>query len=330
MATPIKDPYPGFLNANVLTTPAPQPGEPPDGSASLLSIWVPAESSAIDMGAAGGGADDLPGIRIETATHVHMTAVSPLTTISLGAPGGKLGGDGVGGLSIHTDGDKKEHVVGVVTELYDNTKTETVTLALKETYQNTKDETVTLAVTETYLAKKHETVGGALTEDYQATKTENIKGPLAVNVTSGSAKYVYASTLETTSKARTETVTGSWTAEVTDGDLKFHATGDAKVKSEGDYILFHCNTKKVTTGMDTGITFGAKNGLVVGMETSTRAGVHIDTRAGMHVQSMYGVKVEKKGMNVDSTSTLQTVQCATRVVKGTAALIYVAAVQMFK
>jgi hypothetical protein len=82
--------------------------------------------------------------------------------------------------------------------------------------------------------------------------------------------------------------------------------------------------------MDTGITFGAKNGLVVGMETSTRAGVHIDTRAGMHVQSMYGVKVEKKGMNVDSTSTLQTVQCATRVVKGTAALIYVAAVQMFK
>ena len=72
---------------------------------SVLQIFVPAENTTVDY-----GAGKIPGIRMATDHHVHLTAMSPLTTLSLGAPAG-LGVAGAAGLNLYTAGAKAEEVM---------------------------------------------------------------------------------------------------------------------------------------------------------------------------------------------------------------------------
>jgi hypothetical protein len=60
----------------------------------------------------------ISGFRVSTATHAHVTAQSPATTISLGAPGG-MGMGGVAGLSLYTAGQKDERVSLAAAHKYD-------------------------------------------------------------------------------------------------------------------------------------------------------------------------------------------------------------------
>ena len=60
----------------------PTPGAPTKDP-NLVSLFVPSENTSLDY-----GSGDPPGVRVATDNHVHFTARTPLTTISLGAPGG--------------------------------------------------------------------------------------------------------------------------------------------------------------------------------------------------------------------------------------------------
>jgi hypothetical protein len=117
-ATAASDPY-ATVHAPLIE-PVPKPGEPGDGSTTSLTIHVPAEGTTVDL-----GAGPTPGIRMETAHHVHMTAGDPKTTISLGAQGGDA--SECAGISMYTLGEEKiyvalakeEHIVGHVETTYD-------------------------------------------------------------------------------------------------------------------------------------------------------------------------------------------------------------------
>ena len=94
----------------------PTPGAPTNDP-NLVSIFVPSETTSLDY-----GSGDPPGVRVATDNHVHFTARTPLTTISLGSPGG----DGVSvpspGLQITSAGEKLEHIVQRVRIVYDATE----------------------------------------------------------------------------------------------------------------------------------------------------------------------------------------------------------------
>jgi hypothetical protein len=104
----------------------PTPGAPTKDP-NLVSLFVPSENTSLDY-----GSGDPPGVRVATDNHVHFTARTPLTTISLGSPGG----DGIGvpspGLQISSEGEKLEHIVQRVRVVYD--ATEDVVIATGRTH----------------------------------------------------------------------------------------------------------------------------------------------------------------------------------------------------
>ena len=90
------------------------------GNDTVLQIYVPAENTVLDYGA---GA--IPGIRMATDHHAHLTAGTPRTTISLGkAAGPSIGGPD--GLNIFTAGAKTEEVTQYTFEHYHAAKQERV------------------------------------------------------------------------------------------------------------------------------------------------------------------------------------------------------------
>ena len=137
---------------------------PPDvappmlGTDAVLQLYAPCDNTMLDL-----GAGKRSGIRMVTQHHVHLTAREPLTTISLGAPGGLGVSDAFGagvsaeGLQIYTAGEKVEQVDGAVREIYGDQKIETVKGAVWETYQDTKKETVAKDLENDYRGNKTET-----------------------------------------------------------------------------------------------------------------------------------------------------------------------------
>ena len=95
-----QDPYSGNITVTTVSTGSPTPGEAEDGAANLMTLHVPAEDTYISLGAASAGAANScdadgdgakMGIRMNTEHHIHATAGEPLSTISLGAAGGRVG-----------------------------------------------------------------------------------------------------------------------------------------------------------------------------------------------------------------------------------------------
>jgi hypothetical protein len=323
---------PGFTVTDLPVNPS--PGAPTADANNVMTIFVPTDSTTLQMGASSAGPNlataAISGFRVSTLNHVHLTAQTPITTISLGQPGGQ-GMPGVAGLSVYTEGQKQEHVVLDVNEWYDLKKTEHVKAD----------------VTENYDQKKSETVGGELHEIYKDKKTEDITGPLTATITN-EASYTYKSGLFIDSKNRHEHVHGNWTISPIEGDLTIdpingnlfiHAKGTAKLQGDSnmDWIqagdlkhVFMGAHAKIIVGTDSSVNVANKNSVTLGVASDTRVGAHIDTRAGLHVQSMYGVRIEKKGINLDSNGALDSVKSAARVVKLTAGLLYSATIYAFK
>ncbi len=132
------DPYGGAI---AYTAPGVTPAAPVDGAPHVLTFFVPNEGTTIQLGASSGGpggAAPMPGIRMDTATHIHMTAEAPATTISLGTQGGN--NSEAAGISMYTAGDEKvhvlltkdEHIVGHVETKYDAGQDKTITGELKK------------------------------------------------------------------------------------------------------------------------------------------------------------------------------------------------------
>ena len=197
MAKP-KDPYTGIIN-DALSVLIPVVAAPSTKKRNLVHFFVPAETTSVDFGA---GA--IPGIRMVTDNHVHLTARTPLTTLSLGLAAGP-DVSGPNGINFVTEGNKTEKVTLKTWETYTQDavltysakKNEDVTGAWVENGHNTKTETVTGAWqqtaqadrTETVIGKQKETYGtydrvvlGEVTHTHLAAKTETVAGPLTQTV----------------------------------------------------------------------------------------------------------------------------------------------------
>jgi hypothetical protein len=203
MAKP-KDPYTGTLNG-ALSVLIPVVAAPSTKKRNLVHFFVPAESTSVDFGA---GA--IPGIRMVTDNHVHLTAKTPLTTLSLGFAAGQ-GVSGPNGINFVTDGHKTESVKLNTWETYTGDailkylakKTEDVTSEWTETGHDTKTETVhglwtqtaQADRTETVIGKQKELYGtydhvvlGEVTQTHMAARTETVAGPLTQTVLGPTSK----------------------------------------------------------------------------------------------------------------------------------------------
>jgi hypothetical protein len=225
------DPYVQALSGNVLKwEPPPAAAAPMSGENSVLRLHVPAEQTELDF-----GAGKTPGIRMATDNHAHMTARHPLTTISLGAPGGDGIGDAAAGLQVFTDGQKFEHVKGAVRETYGDQKIETVEGAVWETYKDTKKEIVQKDIENEYHGNKKETI---------------------------------AQELHVSSKTRSDTIDGDWTTHVT-GQRKEQIDGDRTWLNKGKWVNVTCGAyNDLHIGEKLTATFAANITLHVGATIS--------------------------------------------------------------
>jgi hypothetical protein len=124
---------------------SPPPGQPITATQNLVTLYVPADLTMLQMGTAADGPSpgaNTSGFRVSTANHAHVTAQTPLTTISLGAPSGQGLDAGIAGLNLYTQGAKYEHVEGAVTVEHQSTVNETVKDNASHTYQAALDVTI--------------------------------------------------------------------------------------------------------------------------------------------------------------------------------------------
>jgi len=272
------DPYADYIS--IATVPSPTPADPTTGADHAVTIHVPFDETQIQLGAPTdnaitGGAH--PGIRMTTAKHVHLTAMEPKTTISLGEAGGELGGDEVEGLSVHSDGEMKEHILKDVTINYDMKIDEHVIGAAEYKYDNKLTQEVKLAAVYEY----KDTFKSSVTND---------------------AQYIHESTLEVSSKDRTEKVEGKWIAKIADdclwkieGELKWDVKKNAEIKGYADSSVWWQGSKaEKTFGATLGLFVGNKNEVTVGIMTDTKVGGILETTIARKIVLNEAVEICKK------------------------------------
>lgn len=236
------DPYIQALGGNVLKwEPPPAAAAPMSGENSVLRLHVPAEQTELDF-----GAGKTPGIRMATDNHVHMTARTPRTTISLGSPGGDGIGDAAMGLQVFTAGEKRETVDGSTIEWYKGTKTEHVLVNLAENYDCPKTETVKGIWGETCHSAKTETVEGTVTQNFKAEHNLTV-GKQAVHKFKGKT-------------------------EVIDGVSFIHVTGKREEHFDSDHKWVHGAAAN-------DVYLGERVAMYVGLNSSITVGTKADYAA---------------------------------------------------
>lgn len=211
-----------------------------DGTASVLQLYVPAEHTTLDLGA---GAT--PGIRMITDTHAHLTALVPLSTLSLGVAGGKLPSGATPGINIYTDANKKETIQGETHETYGATKDESVRDVWTETGHNAKTESIAGTVTQNFNSEHNLTVGKPADYRYKCSKTETVGdgggGDYAVTV-HGDKKEHVQNNLEITvggnaTISHLGQVTTLWTGKVSSVAIDNH--DNVTTGNKTDYFTGH-------------------------------------------------------------------------------------------
>jgi hypothetical protein len=258
-----------------LTDAPPAPGEPTPGKDAVLQLYAPCDNTMLDL-----GAGKIPGIRMITEHHVHLTARNPLTTISLGAPAGDGVSNGADpfapGLQVFTDGEKNEHVKKDVRLRYDERKIEIVKGEVSENYE---------------VAKK-ETVGGYVENIYNDAKTETI-----------------AKELNVSSKTRTDKIDGDWNIAVT-GHRSENIDGNTSHRKTGHFYTVTCGSVNDVTLMEKGaFVAGASLTVTAGLQCSAVLGGKIELvdRASLSVTTSMKVTrdhtvMAKAQLKVDNTT----------------------------
>ena len=207
-----------------------------DGTKSVLQLYIPSEHTELDYGA---GA--VPGIRMVTDHHVHLTARDALTTISLGDPGDP----GISivdppGLQVFTAGEKRE----------------TVEMAVEENYKNTKTEVISGRHTQKLFDEHHFGVRKDATYDYEAHRSGRVVGNDNLEVMLD----------------RHATVHGSDHLEVTQ-DKHETIHGDSSWLHKGKLY-------SVTYGFNHDLFLGEKTAVMAGLSTSINVGVTVALSLG--------------------------------------------------
>ncbi len=228
---------------------APLVAHPAGGNDSLLQIYVPAEHTTIDY-----GAGKIKGIRMASDHHAHMTAVDPLTTISLGIAAGQgvTGGDG---LNVFTAGAKTGSIARETSETYHGTKTASVTGAWKESCDATKTEHVT----------------GSWNQACDSDLTTKCKTYLLTTETT--AKYVYG---------------GDVTVEIGQNHKRtINGTAESHyIKPSFD--IFYGLKNTLFGGLDTSVNVGNKSSIFVGLTESASLSGTVSMAAGLSLNTKGG------------------------------------------
>ena len=275
MSVRIKDPYARALSEILKFDPPPTTAAPATGSPNCLHLFVPSENTQLDFGA---GAS--PGIGMITDAHAHITARSPFTTISLGAPTeSQWAGAEAAGLNLYTEGAKHETVEKDVFVTCGADKHERLRGNLDLVVEGKKLEDVGLEVVETYRNTKHETVACAVTEDYQNAHTWNV-GDIA--------KHSFA-------KNKEEHIGGD--SNVTVGGNKHETVlGDEKYVRKGNY-------GQITKGTSNDVCLGEKSSTVVGASMSLNAGPTLSATVGaVAISITTPVKVTRDHVSMSRTT----------------------------
>lgn len=181
----IVDAYNATIDDFIRFVVPPDPAEPMSGERAVFRLQVPAKNTSFEL-----GDGKLAGIRMETDDHVHLTARNPLTTISLGTPGGAGTTDAAPGLRICTDGVMEETVLGDVSCDYQKSKTEYVGGKVSELYHGAKSEMVRGRLKQTYWDEHSMIVFKNANHEFGANKSESINGNWDISVTGVKNEYV--------------------------------------------------------------------------------------------------------------------------------------------
>jgi hypothetical protein len=216
---------------------APPPWAPPqsNGDKTVLQLHVPAENTSLEM-----GAGQIPGIRMESDHHAHISALSPLTTISLGWAGGK-GPLGSPGLSIVTDGDKTEVIKGITVETYQGAATVTYHSNVEEHCDASKVERVTGNRSEHTVGGRLDTVNGDWMQTCGQWKTETVTGGVTLDYKS-LASTIHQDAFESYGASRTVNI-ASPKNEFVGGTYTQTLLGGLQSTVAGPWFLHHFDTK---------------------------------------------------------------------------------------
>ncbi len=245
------DAYRDLLVDGTATLP-PVVAPPSTAKQNVVHIHVPAEHTDVSF-----GAGKVPGIRMTTDNHVHLTAGTPLTTISLGVTGGE-GVAGPNGINILTQGHKTEYVNLMTDETYN--------LAAKVRYQSTKGEEVTAAWDEKCHNTKTEFVHGMWNLSCDSDKSETITG--CKKETYGTHEIEVHGAV----KRKFHGAVEEWTT----GNLTQHVFGQTSKYQHDDHENF---------------AFGMKSDTYIGIQTTKILGRQLAANVGVQITSNVGATV---------------------------------------
>ena len=269
----------------------PDPAAPMLGADAVLQLYAPKDDTMLDL-----GAGKRSGIRMVTDAHVHLTARSPRTTISLGAPGGDGINDAALGLQIYTEAEKRETIDGPTEEWYKNKKTEFVKGVWTERCEASKTEHVIGRWDQTCNDEKTETIAKAVTQSYGATHKLTVEKEASHAFKGGKVEHVTGGDMVTeVSQNKRETIHGDWIVHV-DGARHFEIDSDHVHTNNGDYVTSNKGSTSTTTE---GTTL-----------SNTRTNISI----------VRGVKAERSSFKVD-VSGIRTQQVAVDVCSSTILII---------
>lgn len=279
---------PGFTVTDL--PPVPDPAKPITEQNNLLTLFVPADMTTLQMGASAFGPNvgtpGISGFRVSTQNHAHITAQSPLTTISLGKPGGQ-GTVGPAGFDVYSDGNKDERITGPV----------------YEEYKSTRETHVALTGTETWGGDLSIYVGGKTTETWKEAHKMNSQDTRLDEV-NGECTHIFHSDLGQTMFGKVETkISKTWDQTVT-GAIKIESTAGTIEISSPTKITLKAPTVQSEVSALHEYTYGFENkagiekGDACAMDNSVTGMKNeaVGVSMGANV-----IKFEKTGMEGEST-----------------------------
>ena len=165
--------------------------------------------------------------------HVHLTALSPSTTISLGKPGGKGAEGGPAGLHLLTDGDETDLIKGATKETYTGAAKLTYKADVTEDYEHSKVENIEEYSSLVIGGNRSESVAGDWLQDCWQWNTERVHGGATINYKT-LATTVQNEAFFNYGSSRVDNVTGPYTLTV---------AGDHVSTSAGKVTAHHCDFK---------------------------------------------------------------------------------------
>ena len=290
----IIDPYAVVHSAESTLNYAPTPPAPTAQTKgpNVMNIFVPSEHTSLDY-----GSGKIPGVRVATDNHVHFTARTPLTTVSLGSPGGDGISLPVSGVQITSQGEKFEHIVQRVRVVYD--ATEDVVIATGRTHS------IAAGGDSLDVAKGDRTVNVDT-----GNHSTNVK--LLTNLETDNYQAHARYDVHVTGDRMIQMKQGATTATFSGGNVELEAAGHVQVHHSGTTVLID-EAGKVTITAEPQIDINCQGAQVsmTGGKVSIQAPSEITLGVGQN-----GIKISASGVEITGSSVKSTATTGTNEITG--------------